>query len=396
MLGRRFEETGHDDGERVDERVRPVRPRRRSRSRTTRFPRPPRCARTVPTTGTSGSAAPSGEHQDVAASAIPIVGAGRRQRRDRDLLAGGRQRAGRERMKIKVWGARGSIPAPGPETMRYGGNTSCVELTLSDGSTPDPRRRHRHPQPRSRPAARRAADPHPAHPPAPRPHPGADVLRPGVPARVRDHRSGARHRRRRRCATGSPATSRRRWRRSRSASCRRSMSFREAESLEWEHRPGPGQRPGRQPPRPDARLPDRGRRHVALLHPRPRARARRAAGAARRRLDLRLRARARRVAADPRLPVHRPRSTRTTSAGATRPMSDALEFARRVAAERLLLFHHDPLHSDEFLDALRRRGRDPLGGRSAVVPRQVEMATERREIVIADRRPQTAHASPRA
>ena len=38
-------------------------------------------------------------------------------------------------MKIKIWGARGSIPAPGPETMRYGGNTSCVELTLSDGST---------------------------------------------------------------------------------------------------------------------------------------------------------------------------------------------------------------------------------------------------------------------
>jgi phosphoribosyl 1,2-cyclic phosphodiesterase len=38
-------------------------------------------------------------------------------------------------MKIKVWGARGSIPTPGPETMRYGGNTSCVEVTLSDGST---------------------------------------------------------------------------------------------------------------------------------------------------------------------------------------------------------------------------------------------------------------------
>jgi phosphoribosyl 1,2-cyclic phosphodiesterase len=36
-------------------------------------------------------------------------------------------------MKIKIWGARGSIPAPGPETMRYGGNTSCVEVTLDDG-----------------------------------------------------------------------------------------------------------------------------------------------------------------------------------------------------------------------------------------------------------------------
>ncbi len=38
-------------------------------------------------------------------------------------------------MRVKIWGARGSIPAPGPETMGYGGNTSCVELTLSDGST---------------------------------------------------------------------------------------------------------------------------------------------------------------------------------------------------------------------------------------------------------------------
>jgi phosphoribosyl 1,2-cyclic phosphodiesterase len=33
-----------------------------------------------------------------------------------------------------VWGARGSVPAPGPEMNRYGGNTSCVQLTLSDGT----------------------------------------------------------------------------------------------------------------------------------------------------------------------------------------------------------------------------------------------------------------------
>jgi phosphoribosyl 1,2-cyclic phosphodiesterase len=38
-------------------------------------------------------------------------------------------------VRVNVWGARGSIPAPGPETMRYGGNTSCVQLTLSDGTT---------------------------------------------------------------------------------------------------------------------------------------------------------------------------------------------------------------------------------------------------------------------
>ena len=38
-------------------------------------------------------------------------------------------------MKARIWGARGSIPAPGPETMRYGGNTSCVQVELADGST---------------------------------------------------------------------------------------------------------------------------------------------------------------------------------------------------------------------------------------------------------------------
>src|SRR6202011_6226861 len=32
------------------------------------------------------------------------------------------------------------------------------------------------------------------------------------------------------------------------------------------------------------------------------------------------------------------------------PLSDALEFARRVCADRLLLFHHDPPPSDDFLD----------------------------------------------
>src|ERR687891_909540 len=36
-------------------------------------------------------------------------------------------------MRIKVWGARGSVPAPGPQMNRYGGNTSCVQVTLSSG-----------------------------------------------------------------------------------------------------------------------------------------------------------------------------------------------------------------------------------------------------------------------
>ncbi len=35
-------------------------------------------------------------------------------------------------MKIRFWGVRGSIPAPGPRTVRYGGNTPCVELTCGE------------------------------------------------------------------------------------------------------------------------------------------------------------------------------------------------------------------------------------------------------------------------
>ena len=30
--------------------------------------------------------------------------------------------------EVKFWGTRGSIPAPGPGTLRYGGNTACVEV----------------------------------------------------------------------------------------------------------------------------------------------------------------------------------------------------------------------------------------------------------------------------
>ncbi|NJM90218.1 MAG: MBL fold metallo-hydrolase [Hydrococcus sp. RU_2_2] len=32
--------------------------------------------------------------------------------------------------QIKFWGVRGSIPCPGNQTVRYGGNTSCVEMQV--------------------------------------------------------------------------------------------------------------------------------------------------------------------------------------------------------------------------------------------------------------------------
>ncbi|MFH1215042.1 MAG: MBL fold metallo-hydrolase [Pseudomonadota bacterium] len=35
-------------------------------------------------------------------------------------------------MKVKFWGVRGSIPCPGPLTMKYGGNTPCLEVRFPD------------------------------------------------------------------------------------------------------------------------------------------------------------------------------------------------------------------------------------------------------------------------
>ena len=36
-------------------------------------------------------------------------------------------------MRLRFWGTRGSIATPGPGTVRYGGNTSCVEMVTNAG-----------------------------------------------------------------------------------------------------------------------------------------------------------------------------------------------------------------------------------------------------------------------
>lgn len=36
-------------------------------------------------------------------------------------------------VKIKFWGVRGSTPCPGPATVRYGGNTACIEFRFTQG-----------------------------------------------------------------------------------------------------------------------------------------------------------------------------------------------------------------------------------------------------------------------
>jgi phosphoribosyl 1,2-cyclic phosphodiesterase len=51
--------------------------------------------------------------------------AGQRRRASRLL----QDRAGAEpSARLKFWGVRGSVPTPGPTTVRYGGNTACVEF----------------------------------------------------------------------------------------------------------------------------------------------------------------------------------------------------------------------------------------------------------------------------
>jgi hypothetical protein len=62
-------------------------------------------------------------------------------------------------------------------------------------------------------------------------------------------------------------------------------------------------------------------------------------------------------------------------------MSAALCFARRVGAGRLLLLHHDPLHSDDLLDSFHVRAGErwaELGGDSSCL----ELAVERQEVQV--------------
>ena len=37
-------------------------------------------------------------------------------------------------MRVTIWGCRGSVATPGSETVEFGGNTSCVEVSLADGT----------------------------------------------------------------------------------------------------------------------------------------------------------------------------------------------------------------------------------------------------------------------
>jgi phosphoribosyl 1,2-cyclic phosphodiesterase len=293
-------------------------------------------------------------------------------------------------MRLKIWGARGSVPAPGPETMRYGGNTSCVEVTLSDGSClildagtgirnlglALPRIEgpihilltHLHLDhiqglmffaPLFRPESEIIVW-GPAAPDASlRERIGRYISAPLAPVEVRELPS--------------------------------LLSFREAEPLEWQIGPAQirAQAVNHRGPTLGYRIEDGDTTLCYIPDHEPGLGAPLGAleddwisgfGLADRSSML----------------IHDCQYTDTEYPNhlgwGHSPMSDALEFGHRTNVNKLLLFHHDPLHADDFLDILAGdvvTRWEELGGR----PDQVELATERREIEVPPSTPTSTTAA---
>jgi phosphoribosyl 1,2-cyclic phosphodiesterase len=283
-------------------------------------------------------------------------------------------------MKITIWGARGSIPTPGPETMRYGGNTSCVEVQLSDGSTLilDAGTGIRNlglALPRvETPINVLLTHLHLDHiqglmffAPAFRPESEITIWGPASPEASLQDRVA-----RYISAPLAPVEVR---------ELPSLMCFRETEQLEWEIGPARirAQAVNHRGPTLGYRIEDDGCVLTYIPDHEP--------GIGARLCDLdddwisgfEL-------AAGATLLIHDCQYTdeeyQSHLGWGHSPLSDALGFAKRVGAERLMLFHHDPWHTDDFLDGLCDQVSvrwEELGGRSA----QVELATERREVEIA-------------
>jgi phosphoribosyl 1,2-cyclic phosphodiesterase len=280
-------------------------------------------------------------------------------------------------MHVKLWGTRGSVPSPGPETLRYGGNTSCVGITLSDGSLlaldagtgirslglacgDEPARLHI-----------LLTHLHLDHiqglvffAPAFKPQTEIVIWGPASPeASLRDRIA------RYISAPLSPVEVR-------ELPC--DVSFRHCPETEWEigsarilaasvtHRG----------PTLGYRIEDAGTSLAYIPDHEP------ALGAKIDELEEEWIS-GFALAHDTDLLVHdcqyADHEYPDHVGWGHSALSDTLAFARRVAAKRTLMFHHDPLHSDDFLDDLYREARDrwrALGGE----PAGLEMAAERAEI----------------
>jgi len=282
-------------------------------------------------------------------------------------------------VRLKVWGARGSIPAPGPETMRYGGNTSCVELTLSDGSTLilDAGTGIRNlglALPRvDQPINILLTHLHLDHiqglmffAPAFRPESEIVIWGPASPEASLQDRVA-----RYISAPLAPVEVR---------ELPSLVSFREAEPVEWQIGPARirAQAVNHRGPTLGYRIEDAGTVLCYIPDHEP------GLGTPLAELDEDWIS-GFGLAKDASLLIHDCQYTDEEYpehlGWGHSPLSDALQFSRRTAAKRVLLFHHDPLHSDDFLDSFgdqANAGWEQLGGDVSMV----ELAAERRELVI--------------
>ena len=150
LLGLRYEEAGPMTAARVGHALRPAR-RRRPPDRRRRPAAGRRAARAAPR---PRALQPSAR---CAATSARSRSARFRSSAMRECEEQWRSSGTRTRlMRVKVWGARGSIPCPGPDTVRYGGNTSLRPGHARRRRAARARRGHRDPQPHAR-RRRRAA-----------------------------------------------------------------------------------------------------------------------------------------------------------------------------------------------------------------------------------------------
>jgi phosphoribosyl 1,2-cyclic phosphodiesterase len=282
-------------------------------------------------------------------------------------------------VKLKVWGARGSIPAPGPETTRYGGNTSCVQVTLADGSTIvlDAGTGIRS-------LGLGLAVDGPLHillthlhldhiqglmffAPIFRPDVQITVWGPASPEATLLDRIA-----RYISAPLAPIEVRQ-------LPC--DVSFRAAETTEWQIGPARIRADSvtHRGPTLGYRIDCDGTSLCYLPDHEP------GLGASLADLEPEWMS-GFDLACGADILLHDCQYTDDEYPGhlgwGHSPLEDALVFARRTEVQRLVLFHHDPLHSDDFLDAFAGRAASrwqELGGR----PDRVELATERREIEVA-------------
>ena len=281
-------------------------------------------------------------------------------------------------MRLKVWGARGSVPAPGPQMNRYGGNTSCVQLTLKSGEELilDAGTGIRNLGVDLTPGKRihiLLTHLHLDHiqglmffPPCFRPESEITIWGPSSPEASLEDRIA-----RYISAPLSPVEVR-------ELPC--SVAFRDTPATEWEiggakiraeaitHRgPTLGYRVS-DGETTVAYIPDH---EPALGAPLDGLEPEWISG-----FDL---------ARGADLLIHDCQYTDEEYPGHVgwghSAMSDTLTFARRVEARRLMLFHHDPLHADEFLDDLGATARAEWA-RSGGDPAQLELAAEGSEVEV--------------